>query len=315
MQTFCKIVENNLNNLPLGYSYGRSDNNSPLLKVICPNILRIGRLNTRVVQGPVRLPKGPSELMMKVEERYKVFYKLWNTTYIPKLIQSSKWFKSGSQLGNGDIVFFKKTEGPLASDWIIGKVVDCIKGKDGVIRRIEIQYQNATEDSPRFTKRGARSVVKLFNLEDTDTWVNDMDEVEKLLKVLEEEDILSLDGSHCNQKKIGAKLGRSKPVQHVSLALEAKEKIVQKLSYAKTFKCSNCCCSSHCGLTGHNRNDVRISSSNSWCQCAVLEFSNLLDGSWSMVEEYVEMLEEDSTNVVQSDLTSLLTAFNMDFDI
>ena len=175
VQTFCKIVENNLNNLPLGYSYGRSDNNSPLLKVICPNILRIGRLNTRVVQGPVRLPKGPSELMMKVEERYKVFYKLWNTTYIPKLVQSTKWFKSGNQLDYGDIVFFKKTEGHLASDWIIGKVVDCIKGKDGVIRRIEIQYQNATEDSPRFTKRGARSVVKLFNIEDTDTWVNDMD--------------------------------------------------------------------------------------------------------------------------------------------
>ena len=72
--------------------------------------------------------------------------------------------------------------------------------------------------------------------------------------------------------------------------------------------------SSDCGLAGHNRNDVRISSSNSWCQCAVLEFSNLLDGSWSMVEEYVEMLEEGSTEVGQSDLTSLLTAFNMDFD-
>ena len=122
-------------------------------------------------------------------------------------------------------------------------------------------------------------MVKLFNIEDTDTWVNDMFEVEKLLKVLEEKDKVSFGGSHCCQKKISGKLGRSKPVQHVFLALQAKEKIVQKVSYAKTFKCSNFCCSSHCGLTGHNRNDVRISNSNSWCQCAVFESSNLLDGS------------------------------------
>ena len=30
LQTFCKIVENAINNLPLGFSYGRDDDNSPL---------------------------------------------------------------------------------------------------------------------------------------------------------------------------------------------------------------------------------------------------------------------------------------------
>ena len=30
VQTFCKIVENNLNNLPLGFSYARNYDNSPL---------------------------------------------------------------------------------------------------------------------------------------------------------------------------------------------------------------------------------------------------------------------------------------------
>jgi hypothetical protein len=46
---------NELNNLPLGYSYGRDSDNSPLLKLIFPNMLKIGRLNSRALDGPVRI--------------------------------------------------------------------------------------------------------------------------------------------------------------------------------------------------------------------------------------------------------------------
>ena len=58
-QTLCKLVENNLNNLPLGYSYGRDADNSPILKIITPNLMKIGRLHSRPLTGPIKYPKGP----------------------------------------------------------------------------------------------------------------------------------------------------------------------------------------------------------------------------------------------------------------
>ena len=37
LQKFCNLAENDMNNLPLGYSYGKESDNSPLLKLIFPN--------------------------------------------------------------------------------------------------------------------------------------------------------------------------------------------------------------------------------------------------------------------------------------
>ena len=59
LQTFCKLIENEMNNLPCGYSYTRDADNSPLLKMIFPNMLRVGRNNSRALDGPVRMPSGP----------------------------------------------------------------------------------------------------------------------------------------------------------------------------------------------------------------------------------------------------------------
>ena len=65
LQTLCKLVENDMNNLPMGFSYARDANNSPLLKLIFPNMLRIGRMNTRSLDGPIKLPEGRMDLLSK----------------------------------------------------------------------------------------------------------------------------------------------------------------------------------------------------------------------------------------------------------
>ena len=43
LQTFCKLVDNDINNLPMGFSYAHDSDNSPLLKLIFSNMLRVGR--------------------------------------------------------------------------------------------------------------------------------------------------------------------------------------------------------------------------------------------------------------------------------
>ena len=47
LQTLFKIIENNYNNLPIGYHYDRDQDNTAALKIITPNMLKMCRINSR----------------------------------------------------------------------------------------------------------------------------------------------------------------------------------------------------------------------------------------------------------------------------
>ena len=51
LQTVLKLIENDFNNTPLGYSYGRDADNTPILKIITPNLMKIGRIHSRSLDG------------------------------------------------------------------------------------------------------------------------------------------------------------------------------------------------------------------------------------------------------------------------
>ncbi len=70
------MVDSDINSIPLGYKYGRDANESSVLKIITPNVLRMGCVNTRAMAGPMGLPTGPSELMKKVEDMYELWFKV-----------------------------------------------------------------------------------------------------------------------------------------------------------------------------------------------------------------------------------------------
>ena len=162
LQTVLKLIENDLNNLPFGYSYGRSQENSPMLKLIFPNLLRIGRNNTQALDGPITMPKNPGELMDKIVGTYESFFKVWNTSLIPKMMKASKWSTGKSEpLLVGDIVYFKKVENDISSSWTVGKVVSIELGRDGIPRRAEVEYHNpgGSFAKKQTTDRAARILV------------------------------------------------------------------------------------------------------------------------------------------------------------
>ena len=168
LQTFLKLVENNYNSLPLGYSYDRSSSNTPLLKIITPNFFKMGRNNNRALEGPVKMPGDGGELLKKINETYEAMFRLWSETYVPRLIyQPSKWNKDDHELNVGDLVYFKKSpDNKLGSKWIIGMVEELMKSRDGKVRRVLVKYQNSSEDQTRLTDRAIRSLVKIFDVEE-----------------------------------------------------------------------------------------------------------------------------------------------------
>ena len=168
LQTLLKLVENNYNSLPLGYSLDRSLDNSPLYKIITPNFFKFGRNNQRALDGPVRLPTDGGEILQKVYDMYQLFFKLWADTYVPKLIyRPSSWTNDGEELKIGDLVYFQKSpDKKIGSKWIIGMVEQLPEGRDGKPRRVLIKYQNAAETQPRITDRAIRSLVKIHDVDD-----------------------------------------------------------------------------------------------------------------------------------------------------
>ena len=121
LQTATKLVENIMNNTPYGYSYGRGKGNTKLMKLVSTNMMRIGRIHSRTLNGPVKLPEGSATMMDKVRKIYNVFYKLYNDTMVAKLIQET--------------IYFRKNESSaVKGEWIVG-MVDSVKfGRDGLVR-------------------------------------------------------------------------------------------------------------------------------------------------------------------------------------
>ena len=233
LQTICKLVENQYNNLPLGYHYARDDDNSALLKIITPNMLRVGRVNKRSLDGPIRLPKDRVEILSKVCELYDSWFKVWAESMVPKLMFRPKWFKTDKELSEGDLVYFPRTESSIDSRWIMGIVESLTRGRDELIRVVNIRYRNASENQDRFTERSVRKVVKLWSVEDMDL-ADDLAELGRRFRLAE--GIIRGASTSVMENQAGSNnLG------------EAGGHTASKSS------CSKCCCYAHHIISAHLR--------------------------------------------------------------
>ena len=230
LQTMCKLVENKINNIPFGYSFAKDATNTPLLRILTPNMMRIGRLNSRSLDGPVRFPRGPKEIMSKVESLYEAFFKVWNVVMVPRLIPSPKWFKSSEEIKIDDVVYFQKLENDISSDWTLGQVDSVVRGKDGQIRRVTVRYCNITEGVARYTERSVRSLVRLFHVED-DYFTRDLDLAEKLLTSLNEQD--------------------DRRVQPLRLHRD-NDGNYSVCDHDHKLRSCVCCCPGHCNMSSHS---------------------------------------------------------------
>ena len=102
---------------------------------------------------------------------------LLNATMIPKPMKMYKWFDDKAELKEGDVVSFRKTESELSSKWTVGKVLDVVKSKDGVVGKCTIQYQNSSEEQPSYADSPTRIEYKFSNMLDK-SW-NEFEEYEQ----------------------------------------------------------------------------------------------------------------------------------------
>ena len=261
LQTLCKCVENSYNSTPIGYSYSRDVDNTALLKIITPNMLRMGRSNQRQLEGPIRLAQGTRELLNRVEELYKSWFLIWRDTIIPKIMFQPKWYESSKDLNENDIVYFQKKDSALDSNWVIGVIDQVVRSeRDNVIRRVIIRYQNKGENVPRFTDRSVRKIVKLFSVDEHHIQ-EDLAALQKHIDSLKEKEpihdpIRNTDRSNTQSDpshRIGANgSDQSRHTDSISCVQNtAFQALVRDTGATQVKSNCSCCCDPHCSFSFH----------------------------------------------------------------
>ena len=186
-QTLCKLVEREINEVPLGYlNHKTTEKASPLLRLLTPASLKLQTRSDRAPRSSFTIPNHPSDIMVRIDEIYKLWYTIWATEYLPLIMGREKWLKEEKNLQANDVLWFKLKESPMSAEWRLGKVESVITGRDGLVREVMVAYKNM-EDIEKGKEgwrhmvvlRPVRNLVKLFSIEDT-TLINDMEEVRKL---------------------------------------------------------------------------------------------------------------------------------------
>ena len=159
-ETAFSYISSELNNMPIVTGTGFKDLDH--LDLITPSRLIHGCNITRAPVGPVTLAP-PSIGVQKMEQIQKSWYKAWSEQVIQKYIpRSHQWTKTSYQPKKGDIVIFVKAENEIALGskvWKIGRIVETVTSKDGLIRQITVQYKAAGEKTFRETTKTPRQLA------------------------------------------------------------------------------------------------------------------------------------------------------------
>ena len=81
------------------------------------------------------------------------------TSYVPTLVERPKWFDSDRNVSVGDVVFFLKSDKEFERIYQYGIVTTVVTGRDGVVRVVDVEYQNHHEKVKRQTRRGVRDLI------------------------------------------------------------------------------------------------------------------------------------------------------------
>ena len=133
-ETLFSRISNALDNLPLA----RRDNSTGSAlgyEIITPNRLKLGRNNTRSLEGN-EIDLDMSSNFTKILDRNRSIYQQLYQTFIDNVhllnLRPNKWLKSGRLPLSGDIVLFVFNDGNCAKEsicWKLGKVVDVLGTK------------------------------------------------------------------------------------------------------------------------------------------------------------------------------------------
>ena len=136
--------------------------------LITPNRLLLGRNNDRSPSGMLTVENDYDKMIRSNQKIFNAWFDCWLISHVPNLVSQPKWFKSDVDIKAGDIVLFTKQESTISSTYQYGMVKSIIRDRDGKIRKVVVEYQNASERVKRQTTRSVRTLVLIHAIDELD---------------------------------------------------------------------------------------------------------------------------------------------------
>ena len=155
-------VANGINNMPI--ALGNKVECLENLDILTPNRLILGRNNNRCPAEPLEVKDDHRRIIESNREIYEVWFKEWLVSCVPSLVDRPKWFVTDRNVG--DVVLFLKSEQEFDRHYQYGIVKVTYESKDGIVRVVEVEYQNSSESVKRTTKRGVRDLVVIHEADE-----------------------------------------------------------------------------------------------------------------------------------------------------
>ena len=122
-----------------------------------PNRLLLARNNNRCPSEKMIVTENLGKIIQQNGQLLETWFKAWLISYVPSLMMQPKWFRSDKD--PKVVVLFLKSDKEFEKLYQYGIIKDVKKSRDGKIRQVEVEYQNATENVKRRTTRGTREIV------------------------------------------------------------------------------------------------------------------------------------------------------------
>ena len=136
------------------------------IDILTPNRLILGRNNSRNPTLPLEISADFRGIIESNKKIFQAWFQEWLVSYVPLLVERPKWFESERNINVGDIVLFTKSDKEFEQLYQYGIVTCTFVGRDGLIRAVNIEYQNSSEKCKRFTKRGVRDIIVIHPVDE-----------------------------------------------------------------------------------------------------------------------------------------------------
>ena len=130
LRTLLTKIESVINSRPLTVLRGTDSH-----RIITPAELLCGRQLQQIAATSMDFES--TKRIQHLEEVQKQFWKQWQSCYLPTLQQRPKWNASTPNIKEGDIVLLLK-ENQRRHEWPLAKVIETIKGRDGLVRTVKL---------------------------------------------------------------------------------------------------------------------------------------------------------------------------------
>ena len=154
-------IANIINSRPIGVISG-ADPDCP--NPITPNDLILGRSTNGVPQGPFETNPTITRRFLFVQRLIDDWWSSWYDSVLPSLVPSYKWRQKCRNARIGDICLIRYKG--IRATYRLGRVIGVHAGKDGLVRRIKLEYKLPNEKSFRTVERSVHGVAVIVPVEE-----------------------------------------------------------------------------------------------------------------------------------------------------